>query len=352
VLSRTPFPTSLQHPSAASSSSLLSSQSSHSNSSNKSNHDLGGSGGSSTTRTSASSHVNKLVESVSKLGDKLRGTDASSSSIESETPPGQQSAPSSKKKKNRSVWDVLSDQDTFISGIMDVQLSYLSKAKQIAKETHIRSVLAKEGYGPNPSRISFPMPCAPEIMVNSVIPEKTKVFKSAVYPALIEFNVEHVVDKNCFTSQQITMKGPNATTKQGTSTRGGGRSSSSDLSTGTTTETKIPQLKSYRVLMKTGDDLRQDQLVMMMMKLMDRLLKRASLDLCITPYSIIATSPSSGIVEFVEQSMPLSAVLANHNNSILQFFRSCAPQKGAKYDVRPDVISSYVRSVAGTYSVF
>ena len=101
--------------------------------------------------------------------------------------------------------------------------------------------------------------------------------------------------------------------------------------------------------MKTGDDLRQDQLAMMMTKLMDRLLKRVSLDLCITPYSIIATSPSSGIVEFVEQSMPLSAVLANHNNSILQFFQSYAPQKGAKYDVRPDVISNFVRSVAGTY---
>mmetsp|Transcript_4800 Transcript_4800/g.11028 ORF Transcript_4800/g.11028 Transcript_4800/m.11028 type:complete len:119 (+) Transcript_4800:1084-1440(+) len=99
--------------------------------------------------------------------------------------------------------------------------------------------------------------------------------------------------------------------------------------------------------MKTGDDLRQDQLVMMMIKLMDRLLKRASLDLCITPYSIIATSPSSGMIEFVEQSVPLSAILANHNNSVLQFFRSVAPQKGTKYGVRPDVISSYVRSVAG-----
>ena len=352
VLSRTPYPTSLQHPSASSSSSLLlSSQSSHitSSNSNKNNHDGGGSAGSSTTRTSTSSHVNKLVESVSKLGDKLRGMDASSSSIESETPSGQQSASSSKKMKNRSVWDVLSDQDTFISGIMDVQLSYLSKAKQIAKETHIRSVLAKEGYGPSPSRISFPMPCAPEIMVNSVIPGKAKVFKSAVYPALIEFNVEHVVDKNCFTSQQSTAKGLHVPTKQGTSTRGGVRSSSSDLSSRNTTETKIPQLKSYRVLMKTGDDLRQDQLAMMMTKLMDRLLKRVSLDLCITPYSIIATSPSSGIVEFVEQSMPLSAVLANHNNSILQFFQSYAPQKGAKYDVRPDVISNFVRSVAGTY---
>lgn len=80
---------------------------------------------------------------------------------------------------------------------------------------------------------------------------------------------------------------------------------------------------------------------------MDRLLKRAALDLCLTPYSIIATSPSSGLVEFVEGSIPISQILAKHNNSILQFFQSTAPQKGAKHDVRPDVMTTYIRSLAG-----
>ena len=73
----------------------------------------------------------------------------------------------------------------------------------------------------------------------------------------------------------------------------------------------------------------------------------ASLDLCLTPYSIIATSPTSGLVEFVDGSTPISQILANNNNSILQFFQSCAPQQGSKYNVRSDVISSYVRSCAG-----
>jgi phosphatidylinositol 3-kinase len=164
--------------------------------------------------------------------------------------------------------------------------------------------------------------------VNGVNPQTAKIFKSAVYPALIEFHVESVADKSDF-GLAGSRKRANLV---------GGGSPSSRTSQHTT---------SYKVIVKTGDDLRQDQLVMMMIKLMDGLLKRASLDLCLTPYSVIATSPTSGMVEFVDGSIPVSQVLANYNNSIMQFFQACAPQKGAKYDMRPDVISNYVRSCAG-----
>lgn len=274
---------------------------------------------------------NKLVESVSKFGDKLMGSEphtTDSSEIVEQN---------SKSKKGRSVWDVLTDQDSFISGIMDVQLSYASKGKQIAKQSHLRTVLAKDGYDRNPNGLPFPLPCAPQIMVNGIQPQNAKVFKSAVYPALIEFNVEYVIDKNDFVQFQ-----PGSGTSRSRH-RGGGRSSANNSSHGTRVD-----LQSYRVMMKTGDDLRQDQLAMMMIKLMDGLLKRASLDLCITTYSIIATSHSSGMIEFVEESSPISQILANHNNSILQFLQSCAPQTGAKHGVRPDIMSTYVRSVAGT----
>ncbi len=40
----------------------------------------------------------------------------------------------------------------------------------------------------------------------------------------------------------------------------------------------------YRVIYKRGDDLRQDQLVVQMFSLMDRLFKRENLDLRLTPY--------------------------------------------------------------------
>jgi hypothetical protein len=249
----------------------------------------------------AEGRFKSIVDSVSKIGNSWRGTEQQTNQIE----PTNHKAP-------RSLWDVLSSQDLFVSGVMDAQMSCASRGKKDAKEAHLRSLLLKEGYDKNPRRDPIPLPCAPEVMVNGVNPQNAKIFKSAVYPALIEFHVEYLT------------KQPN------------------------NPASRIPQHdSSYKVIVKTGDDLRQDQLAMMMIKLMDGLLKRASLDLCLTPYSVIATSPMSGIVEFVDGSLPVSAILANHNGSIMQFFQSCAPQKGSKYDIRPDVISRYVRSCAG-----
>ena len=48
-----------------------------------------------------------------------------------------------------------------------------------------------------------------------------------------------------------------------------------------------------------GDDLRQDQLVLQMISLMDKLLLEEKLDLCLTPYSVLATSIDAGLMEFV-----------------------------------------------------
>ena len=249
----------------------------------------------------AEGRFKSIVDSVSKIGSSLRGTEQQANQIE----PTNHKAP-------RSLWDVLSSQDLFVSGVMDAQMSCASRGKKDAKESHLRSLLLKEGYDKNLRRDPIPLPCAPEVMVNGVNPQTAKIFKSAVYPALIEFHVEYI------SKQQNNPA------------------------------SRIPQHdSSYKVIVKTGDDLRQDQLVMMMIKLMDGLLKRASLDLCLTPYSVIATSPMSGIVEFVDGSIPVSAILASHNGSIMQFLQSCAPQKGSKYDIRPDVISRYVRSCAG-----
>lgn len=253
-----------------------------------------------------------FVDSAKKIGSTLRGTESSP-----KAPDGQKPS-----KVARTAWDVLSEQDMFLSGIMDAQLSYGTKSKKDAKEAHLRSVLAEEGFDKNPKREVFPIPCAPEVMVNGVKPQTAKVFKSAVYPALIEFHVESISTKTDF--GHATADATESSALQANQAR-----------------------NSYRAMIKTGDDLRQDQLVIMMIKLMDGLLQRASLDLCLTPYSIIATSPTSGMIEFVERSQPLSQILANNNNSILQFLQASAPQEGAKYDIRPDALSNYIRSCAG-----
>jgi phosphatidylinositol 3-kinase len=52
-------------------------------------------------------------------------------------------------------------------------------------------------------------------------------------------------------------------------------------------------------------------------------------------------------VAFVEGSVPISQALSQHNNSILQFFQACAPKAGAKHEIRPEVLTTYLRSLAG-----
>lgn len=104
---------------------------------------------------------------------------------------------------------------------------------------------------------------------------------------------------------------------------------------------------SYRVIFKQGDDLRQDQLIIQMIRLMDQQLKRVGLDLCLTPYRVLATSPTSGMLEMVLYSKPVSAVIASYSKNIMAFFRDAHPMSGKEYGIDPDVMDTYVKSCAG-----
>lgn len=57
--------------------------------------------------------------------------------------------------------------------------------------------------------------------------------------------------------------------------------------------------RKFTFLFKSGDDLRQDQMVLEMFDLMDRLLKGVNQDYKLTPYKALACSRSDGFVEFV-----------------------------------------------------
>lgn len=251
-----------------------------------------------------------------------------------------------------SMWDVLVAQDRLISGIMDCQRRARdSRGKKDAKEGFLRDALATEGYGKieggisTPKGGSVPLPSAPSVMVTGVRSESVRMFKSALYPAVVEFTVGRRNDRADAENDDLRGRQVYTTRSElSAALAGNGNESAKKRAT---EETERKNSSAFKVIVKTGDDLRQDQLVIMMIQLMDRLLKRATLDLCLKPYAILATSASTGLVEFVDGSIPISQVLANNNNSILQFFKKTAPRQGAKYGIDPDVMQTYLRSCAG-----
>ena len=151
-----------------------------------------------------------------------------------------------------SLWELLTVQFKFITGIMDCQMdSLVVRGKKDAKESHLREALLRGGFHSIPHAV--PLPSAPHIWVKGVDCNSAKMFKSALYPAVLDFIVDD--------------------TKSNNERKGGARP-------GTKPSKPHKDVKiMYKVMIKTGDDLRQDQLVIMMIQLMDRLLKRGTLDL-------------------------------------------------------------------------
>jgi len=105
--------------------------------------------------------------------------------------------------------------------------------------------------------------------------------------------------------------------------------------------------EEYAVIFKHGDDLRQDQLVMQLILLMDKLLKKENLDLKLTPYRVLATSPKNGMLECVPKSTSIATVLKKYDGSIRQFLQAFHRDEQADFMIKPDVLDTFVRSCAG-----
>lgn len=103
--------------------------------------------------------------------------------------------------------------------------------------------------------------------------------------------------------------------------------------------------EEYVAIFKYGDDLRQDQLILQMITLMDKLLRRENLDLKLTPYRVLATSSKHGIMQYID-SVPVAEVLATEG-SIHNFFRKYHPCESGPYGIAPDIMDTYIRSCAG-----
>lgn len=189
------------------------------------------------------------------------------------------------------------------------RISQLAKDLRASKEARpkkidrLKAVLSdsKSGLG------SFPpirLPLDAKIEVIGIDPDKSSVFKSNLFPLRLHL----------LTSEAPTANPPS----------------------------------SYGVIFKNGDDLRQDQLVIQLFTLMDRLLRKENLDLKLMPYRVLATGAVDGMVQFVA-SRTLQDISNEYAGGLLAYLREVNPDPGSvgTMGVKAEVMDTYVRSCAG-----
>ncbi|KAI4988027.1 hypothetical protein ZWY2020_029657 [Hordeum vulgare] len=141
-------------------------------------------------------------------------------------------------------------------------------------------------------------PLAPTLLLTGVVPQESSIFKSSLIPLRLTFK-----------------------------TANGGTS---------------------KMIFKKGDDLRQDQLVIQMVSLMDRLLKLENMDLHLTPYQVLATGQDEGMVEFIPSS-PLAQIISEHR-SITSYLQKFHPDEDGPFGITAQCLETFIKSCAG-YSV-
>ncbi|KII72588.1 Phosphatidylinositol 3-kinase catalytic subunit type 3 [Thelohanellus kitauei] len=101
----------------------------------------------------------------------------------------------------------------------------------------------------------------------------------------------------------------------------------------------------YNFILKVGDDMRQDQVILTMINILNKILLHENIDLKLTPYKVIAITPSIGLIEFIS-SISVAEALSNFG-TIQNYFRTKSPDPD---NIDPEIMENYVKSCAG-YSV-
>lgn len=181
------------------------------------------------------------------------------------------------------------------------------------------------------------MPLDPATKLAGLVPTTASMFASAVYPCVIEF----LDYDDSIVKQQQLLQNPPLPGALANADKSKEKEGDKDKN-----KSKSGGIKTHKIMFKSGDDLRQDQLIMQMIALMDSLLKKVNLDLRLLTYGILAVSQRDGIMEFVRNSMPISAV-AKHFGTITEYLKTHNYDKTGPYEVSPQAMDTFVKSCAG-----
>lgn len=228
-----------------------------------------------------------------------------------------------------------------LQGQMMAQLSYIvDQLKSVRggaarKTERLRDMVSEAGQCGELMSLQVPLPLDPTVLLNGIIPASCSVFKSAMAPIRLTFRVaglgnQHGVEVGSSYAAAALPGAP-----QGSATP-------------ISTANQVPAVEVRRaVIYKKGDDLRQDQLVVQMISLMDRLLKREALDLRLTPYKVLATSSTDGLIELIP-SMALEKILHDSPfRSINKYLAHYHPDPAGPFGLKAEVVDTFVKSSAG-----
>lgn len=224
-----------------------------------------------------------------------------------------------------------------------------ARPKKIEK---LRSLIADPKNGLNRFEPPLMLPLDASVSVTGIVAEKSTIFKSNLFPLRLEFTT---VGNKVASSSRSEGVGSDNLPDSITSSLGEDEDEGSLIDDATHANSakgsygnKAGETGHYTLIFKNGDDLRQDQLVIQLFSLMDRLLRNENLDLKITPYRVLATGSVDGMVQFVD-SLSIAAILSAHQGSLLNFLRAHHPQAASlsTYGVDPVVFDTFIRSCAG-----
>ncbi len=81
-----------------------------------------------------------------------------------------------------------------------------------------------------------------------------------------------------------------------------------------TENSKFQYFETYKIktfIAKANDDLRQELMTMQLIKRFDDIFKKGDIPLKLRPYEILITSPSSGLIEFLPNTISLDSLKKN-----------------------------------------
>ncbi|CBQ67863.1 related to phosphatidylinositol 3-kinase [Sporisorium reilianum SRZ2] len=246
--------------------------------------------------------------------------------------------------------DTLSRQATLLATLSrrakELRSNRDARPKKIEK---LRALIADPKNGLSRFDPPLMLPLDASISVTGIVAEKSTIFKSNLFPLRLEFTTA-VPSAASSSASDGDRSGnlPDSITSSLIEEDEEGSLINDESSGSASRDKKAGEAGQYTLIFKNGDDLRQDQLVIQLFSLMDRLLRNENLDLKMTPYRVLATGSIDGMVQFVD-SLSIAGILSAHQGSLLNFLRAHHPQPTSlsTYGVDATVFDTFIRSCAG-----